>query len=253
MSLSERQRQFEAASKADQLVTERTKFHRLFGVSNSAKVIGRGLQIGVVNLANVAGDVDRYCAFPSRAIRLNVEGINYKNLETYFKRRLLVRKTGVGLKASITTEHCMTNQVVFHYSDSDRNATPEFYLSYVLGVFSSRVMFAYHLRTNGENEWRSHPYLTQKIINRLPIPLPIEGQASWKQARAIAEEVDNVGLDGHISEARDQRIEGLVAGLFGLTGADMPWVHNVISSAQELEPMRTLQRSCGYRKQARPS
>jgi len=60
MSLSERQQQFEAASKADALVTRRTKFHKLFGVSNSAKVIGRGLQLGVVNLDNVAEDVDGF-------------------------------------------------------------------------------------------------------------------------------------------------------------------------------------------------
>ncbi|MBC9176119.1 McrB family protein [Pseudoroseomonas ludipueritiae] len=60
MSLSERRQQFEAASRADPLVTRRTKFHRLFGVSNSAKVIGRGLQLGVVNLDNVAADVDGF-------------------------------------------------------------------------------------------------------------------------------------------------------------------------------------------------
>jgi 5-methylcytosine-specific restriction protein B len=60
MSLSGRRRQFEAASKDDPLVTRRTKFHKLFGVSNSAKVIGRGLQLGVVNLDNVAADVDGF-------------------------------------------------------------------------------------------------------------------------------------------------------------------------------------------------
>jgi len=189
----------------------------------------------------VGEDVDRYSILPSRSIKLGVKGINYKSLETYSERRLLVRKTGLGLKASITTDNFMTNQVVFHYFGNGRTATPDFYLSYVLGVFSSRVMFAYHLRTNGENEWRSHPYLTQKIIGRLPIPLPVEGQGSWKQAKAIAKEVDKVIHSGQISKSRDLRIEGLVAGLYGFTNADMSWVHNVISSAQELEPMRALQ------------
>src|SRR5258708_995064 len=55
MSLSERRQQFETASKADPLFTpQTTKFHRLFGVSNSAKIIARGLQLGVVNLDNLA-------------------------------------------------------------------------------------------------------------------------------------------------------------------------------------------------------
>jgi 5-methylcytosine-specific restriction enzyme B len=60
MSLSERRRQFERASRADPLVTPKTKFHKLFGVSNSAKVIPGGLQLGVVNLDNVADDVDGF-------------------------------------------------------------------------------------------------------------------------------------------------------------------------------------------------
>lgn len=60
MSLTERRRQFEVASRADPLVGRRTKFHKLFGVSNSAKVIPGGLQLGVVNLDNVASDVDGF-------------------------------------------------------------------------------------------------------------------------------------------------------------------------------------------------
>jgi 5-methylcytosine-specific restriction enzyme B len=60
MSLSERRRQFEQESKSDPLVSRRTKFHKLFGVSNSAKVIGRGLQLGVVNLDIVAADIDGF-------------------------------------------------------------------------------------------------------------------------------------------------------------------------------------------------
>ena len=60
MSLTERRRRFETASKDDLLVTQSTKFHKLFGVSNSAKVIGRGLQLGVVNLDNVSSEVDGF-------------------------------------------------------------------------------------------------------------------------------------------------------------------------------------------------
>lgn len=60
MGLSERRRQFEGASRAHSLVTPKTKFHKLFGVSNSAKVIPGGLQLGVVNLDNVADDVDGF-------------------------------------------------------------------------------------------------------------------------------------------------------------------------------------------------
>lgn len=60
MNLQERQQQFEAASAADPLISGHTKFHKLFGVSNSAKVIGGGLQLGVVNLDKVGADVEGF-------------------------------------------------------------------------------------------------------------------------------------------------------------------------------------------------
>lgn len=53
MSLSERQRQFEAAVKADGLVGGASRVHKLFGVSNSAKIVRGGIQLGVVNLDGV--------------------------------------------------------------------------------------------------------------------------------------------------------------------------------------------------------
>jgi hypothetical protein len=97
-------------------------------------------------------------------------------------------------------------------------------------------MFAYHLKRSGELEWRSHPYVTQKTIATLPIPLPVEGSSSWPQARAIAEAVQR-----HlVSDAGDLEIESLVAGLFDLTSEDLRWAADVIKLAADLEPMRRL-------------
>lgn len=188
----------------------------------------------------VGEDVDRYQARAFRRIKLGVPSINYKNKEYFRKRRILIRKTGVGIKASIVDCGSLTNQVVFHYSDNEKRNPPAFYLSYVLGVLCSRVMFAYHLRKGGENEWRSHPYLTQKVIARLPIPVPKEGKPSWQQAQAIADTVDQILPRDEAPHSLDLKVECLVFGLFGLTHDDVNWVHTVINSAQALEPMRSL-------------
>lgn len=188
----------------------------------------------------VGEDVGRYQAKASRQIRLSVPGINYKDQRSYKNRRLLVRKTGIGIKASIIGGGALTNQVVFHYFDNPDVRPPYFFLSYVLGVLCSRVMFAYHLRKGGENEWRSHPYLTQKVIARFPIPLPRESDFSWKQSRAIAHAVDELLATDGTNQQLDVKVECLVAGLFQLRKSDMIWVGNVINSAQKLEPMRSL-------------
>jgi hypothetical protein len=60
MSLSDRQRQFEDAVRDHYGVTGRTKFNRAFGVSNSAKVIEGGLQLGVANLDRFDPETDQF-------------------------------------------------------------------------------------------------------------------------------------------------------------------------------------------------
>jgi hypothetical protein len=186
----------------------------------------------------VGEDIGRYSLSCTRRIKLNVRGINYKDGAAYSKERLLVRKTGVGLKATITKNLAASNQVVFHYTLKDSDC--DFFLYYALGVLSSRVMFAYHLRKSGENEWRSHPYVTPKSLKELPIPVPVRSSQMWRQAKAIAKLVKSHLKGGGKSKKADMEIECLVAGLYQLEASEVLWVKKVISSAQDLEPMRAM-------------
>lgn len=186
----------------------------------------------------IAGeDVRRYQCDPSREIRTGIEGINYKAEANPEVPRLLVRKTGIGLKAAVFCGEALTTQTVFHFQGTQDS--PPFLLDYALGVLSSRVMLAVHLKRTGENEWRSHPYVTQALLAELPIPHPTPGSQQWRQAEAIAE------LAAHISAAtpapgQDLEVERLVAGLYGLEPADLEWVRRVLDEAQGLEAVTSL-------------
>jgi adenine-specific DNA-methyltransferase len=185
----------------------------------------------------IAGeDVSRYHTTSKRWIRTDVKGINYKHLPLSGQPRLLVRKTGVGLKAALEHTGACTNQVVFDYvlrSDTEFNFS---YIHYVLGVLCSRILFAFHLKRGGELEWRSHPYVTQKTLAELPIPVPAKRSKQWRQAAAISAAVERHLVQGDC----DLEIEALVAGLYQLTAADVRWALDVLDEAADLEPMRTL-------------
>ena len=186
----------------------------------------------------VGEDVGRYTLSCTRQIKLGVPGINYKCAALYSRERLLIRKTGVGLKATIAKHSAMSNQVVFHYIP--KNEKHSFVLYYVLGVLSSRIMFAYHLRKSGESEWRSHPYVTPRSLRDLPIPVPTELGQTWRQAQEIAKCVQTQLKNGGKDKTTDLKVEGLVAGLYCLNDSDIQWVKEVICGAQKLEPMRAL-------------
>jgi adenine-specific DNA-methyltransferase len=188
----------------------------------------------------VGEDVDRHACVASRQIRMNVSGIRYKPLSVFAQSKLLVRKTGLGIKAAVDDSKSLTNQVVFHLVR--RPNSPPFLLDYLAGVICSRVVLAWHLKRQGEIEWRSHPYITPKVIRQFPVPTP-ESTGDWAQAHAIAQAVaTRRQVSGHDS-LEDLLVERLVAGMFGLSEEDMQWVLRVIDSAQQLEPIRTLRLS----------
>jgi hypothetical protein len=187
----------------------------------------------------VGEDVDRYSCDSSRIIEDKVPGINYKNPSSFEGSKLLVRKTGVGIKAAIDETGAFTNQVVFHYR-AKPNSTPSFFLDYVLGVLCSRVMLAYHLKRTGESEWRSHPYVTQKTIAELPVPLVSEGGRQWRQARAIANAVVERRRNKPADSSTDLRVDALVAGLYDLDSKACAWVLNVLDEAQSLQSITTM-------------
>lgn len=181
-------------------------------------------------------DIRRYDARPSRWIRTKVKGLNYKKSVLTSEPRILVRKTGIGLNAAISTVKAYSNQVVFEYGMRRPNQFDFNYLHYVLGVLCSRVLFAFHLRRTGELEWRSHPYVTQRTLAELPIPQPRPKTQQWRQAAAIARAVDQQPQ----SDSAEIQIEALVGGLYGLSTSDMRWALDVIDGAADLQAMRDL-------------
>ncbi|WP_323591846.1 N-6 DNA methylase [Aliarcobacter butzleri] len=185
----------------------------------------------------VGEDVQRYSVKNSRFIMKDVKGINYKTKEHFKMKKMLVRKTGIGIKASIDKTGALTNQVVFHYIPKKDGKTPEFILEYLVGILSSRTMLAYYLKKYGENEWRTHPYITQKIISELPIPC-IKNEENYRIAEKIAQLVNK--LNKYPNLKLDMEIEKCVMKLYSLNKNDFSWVMNVLEESQQLEPIKTL-------------
>lgn len=160
-------------------------------------------------LIYVGENVRRYSVSGESYIRPDIEGINYKNRGLYNPPKLLIRKTGLGIYSAIDYMGSMTSQTVYilKYASPD-NATP---LEYYLALINSRVVYYYYLKVYGENEWKSHPYLTKQIIFTLPIR-PYTGSQLDQEITQIA-----ASLTDHYDHAVDLRLEKLVMKKYGLT------------------------------------
>ncbi|HEV2582299.1 MAG TPA: TaqI-like C-terminal specificity domain-containing protein, partial [Ktedonobacteraceae bacterium] len=164
-------------------------------------------------------------------------GINYKSPDLFAGEKMLVRKTGRGIYATIDRTGAYTNQVVFIFKM--RPDRPERYeklrLSYMLGVLNSRMMLYRYYKALGDIEWKSFPYMTQKTIMDLPIR-----DIDFTDARQtyfhdqIADLVDNIIASSRSPHhVADEQVERFVRELYGV---NTPAANNRIES--ELERIR---------------
>ena len=199
---------------------------------------------GVGNFKFKAGqDLYRYTSFSKSWINTTKDGINYKSLDLYEGKKILVRKTGVGITASLDYENSITNQVVYilKLRDACKNKIT---LEFILAVLNSRVMTYYLIKKFGENEWKSHPYLTQRMLINLPFPdLDFSSKETNKIINQITEIVKTETKNSNsknISKDNDLYIEKSVAKLFDLSFTEYEIIFDALKSSQQLIPINRL-------------
>ncbi|MCX5804224.1 MAG: N-6 DNA methylase [Proteobacteria bacterium] len=197
----------------------------------------------------VGEDLYRYTSISKSWINTHKKGINYKDISIYQGGKILVRKTGVGITASIDYNNSITNQVVYILKLKP-TYNKKLSIEFVLAVLNSRAITYYLIKKYGENEWKSHPYLTQTILVNLPFPKidfnsKVDRNLISKVTNTIKSEVVS-SKEKNISKANDLIIERVVAYFFKLKRKDYKVIFETLSSAQQLIPIKRLL-NCDYR------
>lgn len=186
-------------------------------------------------------DIKRYSIKSKSYIEICKKGINYKSKNIYSEDKILIRKTGIGISASIDYSDAFTTQVVYILSLKEK-AKSFYLLEFILVLLCSRLGFFYVALTSGETEWKSHPYLTQTKIKN--IPLPKVSELSKKEIDRINElgsEVKRlITAKKNIDIELDIRCEKLIAKIYRLNKRDYKIIYELINSSQELLPVKAL-------------
>lgn len=186
----------------------------------------------------VGENIRRYSINETWWIDSSLPGINYKSSKDYIPPKLLIRKTGVGICASIDYTNAYTNQVVYIYhvkEDYKRKMALELFLS----ILNSRAILYYLIKQHGETEWKSHPYITQKQIMGFPIPdlSTVDGSITKEIEKIVKKNLQSRTAP---STWDDARIEYLVSRIYNLTKSDYIEIFKTINSIQDLEPFKAL-------------
>jgi hypothetical protein len=191
----------------------------------------------------VGESIKRYFTLEPKWILTDKKGINYKDNKVYQGSKILIRKTGVGISAAIDYTGALTNQVVYIFKLKDEKNS-WLTLEFLLALINSRAIYYYIVKSHGETEWRSHPYVTQKQILDLPVP-NIEKED--REKRKIVQKISNLvkpflKRNVQLSDRADAQIEFYICKLFGLTKNDYKVIYNTLNQVEGLLPVKALRK-----------
>lgn len=179
----------------------------------------------------VGENIQRYTVQGECYIRPDVNGINYKNVDLYYPPKLLIRKTGLGIYATVDYSGKYTSQTVYILKYVKENNIP---LEYYLALINSRVVYYYYLKVYGENEWKSHPYLTKQIIFTLPLK-PYKGDELDQEITRLA---------GYLVEKYDREIdlqlEKLIMKKYKLNKKEQQLISNEMNRLPDLSAINNM-------------
>lgn len=182
-------------------------------------------------------DLKRYVGVPSKWITTDKKGINYKPKSLYEPPKILIRKTGVGLTATLDYSSSYTTQVVYIFRRRFA-ACPD--LEFFIALINSRAYYFYLAKSFGELEWRSHPYLTQSQILSLPLP-NLNSKQSEDTIQEIISLIRPVLKNGKKPSTEiDLKLELLIGKLFSLTKNDYKIIFSAIDESDDLLPILDL-------------
>ena len=183
-------------------------------------------------LIHVGENIQRYGISGEYYILPNIEGIQYKNRDLYSPPKLLIRKTGLGIYSAIDYSGSMTSQTVYilKYAVANHRAPLEYYLA----LINSRVVYYYYLKVYGENEWKSHPYLTKQIVFSLPIR-PFSGSKEDYRIIELATK-----LMRHYDHSTDIELESLIMKKYGLTSDECKLIIEEMNNLPNLGAVKNM-------------
>lgn len=183
--------------------------------------------------------VNRYYVSPIKYIDTGKQGINYKEPELYEPPKLVIRKTGIGIYATLDNSYAYTTQVVYIFRLKKGLKEP-YRPEYFLALLNSRLMLYYYYKKFGELEWKSFPYLTQKTIQQLPLrKIDFHDTEQRKLYDSLVRKVSHaLEVGKKIPDDLDFEIEDLVMKVYRIPEEDRTHIWDELKKVQRLRIIR---------------
>ncbi|MHA1472103.1 MAG: TaqI-like C-terminal specificity domain-containing protein, partial [Promethearchaeota archaeon] len=163
-----------------------------------------------------------------RYIKVNLEGINYKDLDLYNNRIVIRQLNQENLICAAYEKNALSSQSVYNIK-INKSPIPEFNHFYLLGLLNSRLLSYYFIKTFGSYKSLFPRILIEKL-KTLPIKIP-STQKEKEMSNDIKEKVNQIlhseDLNGTQVLRLQNQIDLLVNNLYQINEDDY---HHILNS-----------------------
>jgi len=179
----------------------------------------------------VGEDIDKYKLKSDKYLVLGGKDVDYKDPSLYAGPKILIRKTGKGIRAVLDKEGHYVIQVIYIFKKKD----PRIEEAYIVGVLNSHLMNFYYFSVFGEKDRKTFPHLTQGKILKLPIKIASKAQQE-KVGKLVGELTKlNSSMSGKDEHAKSKmnslkkEIDSIIYSIYGLSESDIESIEETFS------------------------
>lgn len=121
-------------------------------------------------------DIARYVIRNQHYLKLGSVGVNYKDPSIYEGEKILIRKTGKGINATLDTVSRYVIQVIYIFKLRDKTYDHR----WLLGILNSQLLTKYYFAKFGEEDKAAFPHLRQGAVLDLPIASADRSSAGYR-------------------------------------------------------------------------
>lgn len=178
----------------------------------------------------VGEDIGRYYTSNQHYLMLGDKNTDYKDVSLYEGEKIVIRKTGKGINATLDCDNYYVIQVIYIF----KRKREDYEHRYLLGLLNSKLMSKYYFAKFGEENKQAFPHLRQTAVLELPIRTIdfnnpedkamhdrmvqlVERMLDLHKKKQQAKADSEKELFAHQIKATDKEIDELVYRLYGLT------------------------------------
>jgi adenine-specific DNA-methyltransferase len=162
----------------------------------------------------VGENIGRYYSKSSKYLKLNIPEIRYKDTLWYTSPKILFRKTGIGINATLDKTNDYCNQVIFILKIKKEYLQKLSY-EFSISFFNSKLLVFWYYKNLGQEDRVTFPHITQGKIKQLPF---IDFESIHQQPFiTLVNQILENKKQGQNTSALEHQIDIMIYHLYGLT------------------------------------